>query len=246
MDARSPAALNPERIALFLDVDGTLIDFAPRPGDVVVPDGLVDDLASAERRLGGALALLSGRTIDDLDRLFAPLRLRIGGIHGAEIRDTPRGVGVAAFHGRLPESAWRDLAELLRDYPGTFTENKGVSFTVHFPPEMAPASALRSALEALASRYAELDLELVDGRRVYELKPRAFDKGEAIHRFMAQKPFAGRRPVFVSDSRIDQAGFEAALEHGGMAFSVGDGISGLNGNFSTPGAVRAWLRQLAQ
>jgi trehalose 6-phosphate phosphatase len=246
MNAQSPTALNPKKAALFLDVDGTLIDFAPKPDDVVVPAGLVDDLASAERRLGGALALLSGRSIGDLDRLFAPLQLRIGGIHGAEIRDTPCGDGTATFHGHLSESAWCDLSELLRGYPGTFAENKGVSFAVHYPPELAPATELRAALEALAVRFAERDLELVAGHRVFELKFRGFDKGKAISRFMAREPFAGRRPVFVSDSRIDQAGFEAALDLGGMAYSVGDGIPGLTGNFPTPTAVRAWLRQLAQ
>src|SRR5665213_1316643 len=111
--------LEGERIALFLDVDGTLLDLAPRPNAVVVPPSLVTDLAAAEKTLGGALALVSGRPIEDLDRLFSPLRLRASGVHGAETRYAPAtqapATQSAAEAGLLPRGLWMALMEVLFD-----------------------------------------------------------------------------------------------------------------------------------
>src|SRR5665213_1958198 len=121
-----------ETISLFLDVDGTLIDLAPTPDAVVVSGALLDELSLAESRLDGALALVSGRPIDELDRLFAPLRLRASGIHGAEIRYSPLEPTRSLTKDRLSECAWADLQNLLEGFPGAFAENKGVSFAVHY------------------------------------------------------------------------------------------------------------------
>src|ERR1700687_309609 len=109
MKITRPAKLSAGEIGLFLDVDGTLLDLAPRPEAVVVNPGLILDLQAAERSLGGALALVSGRSIDALDNLFAPLRLRAAGIHGAEIRYSPQGPVAALAQGRIGEAAWRAL-----------------------------------------------------------------------------------------------------------------------------------------
>jgi trehalose 6-phosphate phosphatase len=240
--------LNPRTIGLFLDVDGTLLDIAPRPEAVEVKPGLLDDLAGAGRALGGALALVSGRPIAELDTLFAPLRVAASGIHGAEMRRWPGGPTATLISGALGDEAWRVLSRLLVDFPGSYAENKGVSFAVHYPLPETDIPHLRGALLALIEHAGEPDrpLRLVAGHAVFEIQLPGFDKGRAIERFMTDKPFHGRQPVFIGDDEIDRAGFEKALALGGLAFSVGAAFPGLSGEFSGPDAVRAWLHELAR
>lgn len=246
MDEPQHVDLRPQEIALFLDVDGTLLDLAPRPDAVEVPLSLVEALAMAERRLGGAIALVSGRPIGELDRLFAPLRLRAGGVHGAEIRDSPDGPVRLLTQRRLPERAWSELVRLLDAFPGTLAENKGVSFAVHYRGAGPVAAELASSLCRFMERFAEVGLELVAGLDVFEVRLGGFDKGRAIGSFMARRPFTGRYPVFIADDEMDRAGFEAAIALGGLAFSVGTVLPGLSGCFAQPAAVRAWLGRLGQ
>jgi trehalose 6-phosphate phosphatase len=235
-------------MALFLDVDGTLLDIAPRPDAVVVVPGLVADLACAEQALGGALALVSGRPIAELDRLFAPLRPCASGVHGAEIRRSPNGAIVSLADGCLGEAAWDALARLLGEFPGSYAENKAVSFAVHYPYPGTDVDRLRGALSRLMERIAAPDekLKLLAGHAVFEVQLEGFDKGRAIERFMEKKPFLGRSPVFVGDDEIDRPGFDRALALGGRAYSVGIEIAGLSGRFAGPQAVRAWLHGLAR
>ncbi len=244
MNALDPGDLRPRQIGLFLDVDGTLLDLAPRPEAVEVPTGLCETLAAAEQRLDGALALVSGRPIDHLDRLFAPLRLRASGIHGAQIRDMADGASRWLTQARLPDGAWLDLRRLLEAFPGTLAENKGISFAVHYRNSAAAEEGLAVALRDFIAAFA--DLELIAGHRVFEIRLPGFDKGKAIVRFMAGEPFAGRRPVLIADDRMDRAGFDTALALGGLAFSVGAPLPGLSGWFPGPEAVRAWLGRLAE
>jgi len=242
---RMPGKLNPGTIGLFLDVDGTLLDIAPRPEAVEVKPGLLDDLAAAERALGGALALVSGRPIAELDRLFAPLRVGASGIHGAEMRRWPDGPVATLASGALGNEAWRKLSRLLADFPGSYAENKGVSFAVHYPIPDTEIPDLRCSLLTLIERIAQPDRhpKLVAGHAVFEIQLPGFDKGRAIERFMTEKPFQGRQPVFVGDDEIDRPGFETALALGGFAFSVGAVLPGLSDAFSGPDAVRAWLHE---
>jgi trehalose 6-phosphate phosphatase len=246
VDRLHPAGLSPEQIALFLDVDGTLLDIAPRPEAVIVPRGLRESLAAAERRLDGALALVSGRPIAELDRLFEPLRLPASGVHGGEIRYTGNGSVVALTPGRLSDEAWRDLNRLLGDFPGTFAENKAVSFAVHYRGAPIGPEALAAALRRFIAARAELGLRLTAGLCVFEVTLPGFDKGKAIERFMATEPFAGRTPVFIADDELDGAGFDAVLTRGGRAFSVGTALPGLCGSFAGPEAVRGWLDRLSR
>ncbi len=238
--------LNPRHIGLFLDVDGTLLDLAPTPDAVEVPAALLHDLAGAERRLGGALALVSGRPIEELDRLFAPLRLRASGVHGAEIRQSGEAQTTWLARNRLPPEAWQALLDLLHGFPDTFAENKCVGFTVHHRFVDADKAPLAAALAGLIARFPSFRLELVPGRRVFELRAPGFHKGTAIERFMAGPPFAGRRPIFVADDQMDDPGFNAVLALGGLAYSVGEKRPGLTGWFPRPAAVREWLGQIAQ
>jgi trehalose 6-phosphate phosphatase len=246
LDELNLVELCPHRIGLFLDVDGTLLDLAPSPDSVVVPTGVRDALAAAERRLDGALALVSGRPIEQLDRLFAPLRLRASGIHGAEIRQSADTAGTWLTRTRLPQEVWRDLLLLLDQFPETFAENKGVGFAVHYRSDAAGKTQLAAALAKFVEAFAAFELELSEGHRVFEIKPSGCDKGTAIARFMAQPPFAGKRPIFVADDRMDRPGFEAVLARGGLAFSVGAALPGLSGWFPRPAAVRAWVQRLGR
>ncbi len=232
-------------ISLFLDVDGTLLDLAPTPDAVAVSPLLVDELALAEQRLNGALALVSGRPIEQLDRLFAPLRLRASGIHGAEIRYLPGESTLSLTNDRLPATAWVDFQRLLDDFPGAFAENKGVSFAAHYNQARSVEAELFLALGRFVERFAQLELELAAGHFIFEVKLSGFDKGGAIRRFMARAPFAGRRPVFIADDKMDRPGFETALALGGAAFSVGVEMPGLSGSFARPAAVREWLAKVA-
>jgi len=246
MTACQPAQLKPEEIGLFLDVDGTLLDIAPRPEAVVVTNGLRHDLAAAEQALGGALALVSGRPIAELDRLFTPLKLRASGTHGAEIRREADGPVVKLAPGCLGKEAWQELTRVLDDFAGSYAENKKVSFAVHYPEPGTDVDTLETALEALMERIDGAPMKLLAGRKVFEMQLSGFDKGRAITRFMEEAPFAGRTPVFVGDDNIDRAAFDAVLAQGGLAYSVGAALPGLSGGFTGPEAVRSWLHGLGQ
>lgn len=248
MKCAKPAELPAGQIGLFLDVDGTLLDLAPRPEAVVVKPQLLADLQAAERAVGGALALVSGRSIETLDQLFAPLRLCAAGIHGAEIRRRPDGGVIKLADGRLSDQAWSELDRLLRGFPGSYAENKVVSFAVHYPEPSTDVPRLKRALRCLMDRIAAPSqaLQLIAGRAVFEVQLQGFDKGRAIRRFMKTRPFLGRKPVFIGDDEIDRAGFDAALARGGFAFSVGTEFPGLSGVFAGPDLVRSWLHELGK
>jgi trehalose 6-phosphate phosphatase len=240
MDGFNAAIRAVGSIAVFLDLDGTLIEFAARPDAVRVPEDLPSHLISAQRRLNGALAIITGRSINDLDHVLGTANLRASGLHGAEYRLSPASPVTAIFP---PLS--RDVRDLVHraaaPFPGVLVENKGVSIAVHYRATPQVAAPLGAALAAdLPS-----GLDLLTGEFVYEIKPAGFDKGVAIRHFMASPPFSGRRPVFVSDHPIDQPAFDAATALGGFGVSVGRQIPGTAGHFTGPPAVRAWLRDLA-
>ncbi len=234
----------PDNACLFLDVDGTLIDIAPTPETVVVPTDLIGDLVRAEERLGGALALVSGRTIADLDRLFAPLTLRASGVHGSEFRfgKDPKRLWIKAA--ALPEDGWIALSALLAPFPRVFAENKLYSYAVHFRAAPQFASGLRLALEGFLAKRPDLGLQILDGHCVYDLKRPDVDKGAAIEHFMARPPFLGRRPIFIGDDVTDTPGFHAVRELGGRAYSVSDVLPDVTGTFADPAAVRSWLASI--
>jgi trehalose 6-phosphate phosphatase len=240
--------LGPATIGLFLDVDGTLLDIAPHPDAVRIAPGLLDDLVAAEQALGGALALVSGRPISELDRIFTPLRVPASGVHGAELRRHPGGPVASLAQGSLGDDAWGALNELLAEFPGSFAEHKRVSFAVHYPIPGTPVARLERSLRELMTRIAEPEqrLRLVAGKAVFEIQLPGFDKGQAIECFMTDPPFYNRRPVFIGDDEIDRAGFERALALGGFAFSVGFELPGLSGRFSGPDAVRNWLHEFSR
>lgn len=238
--------LDLRRTALFLDVDGTLLDIAATPDSVVVPDGLVDTIARLERALGGALAIVTGRTIADLDRLFHPLRVRAAGVHGAEIRFTPQSDTVEVRTAApLSAGLWRAFLAVTQAFPGVRPENKQFSFTAHYRGADQHAAALNAALHRLVAGRPDENLEIADALCAYEVKPRGVDKGEAVRRFLERPPFIGRRPMFVGDDASDEFGFRKVAENRGLAFAVGAARAEADDVFASPATVRQWLTRLA-
>lgn len=234
--------------ALFLDIDGTLLDVAPRPDEVTVPPALREHLAQAAETLGGALALVSGRPIGDIDRLFAPLRLPASGQHGSEWRAAPDLATEVVAAQPVPPDL-REIAEALRALdPGIVVEQKSHALAVHYrdAPELGPAlgEKLRQALNGHAG------MALMPGKLVWEVKDASQTKGTAVSRFMAEPRFAGRRPVFIGDDRTDEDGFRAAEALGGLALPVGARVQHWTHpggpGFTGPAAVREWLADFAQ
>lgn len=224
--------------ALFLDVDGTLLDFADAPGDVHVEPGLIDTLAVLHGRLDGALALVSGRRLMQLDALFAPLQLPAVGLHGLERRDD----GHLDIHQRSPalDAVLTAARALASKYPGALAEDKGTAIALHW----RGAPAAEEPLHEFATS-ALIDLpgyHLQPGNRVIELRPDGAHKGAAVLSLLAAPPFQGRRPVFIGDDLTDEHGFNAVACHGGFGVLVGRRQpSAARYALHDPAAVRAWL-----
>jgi trehalose 6-phosphate phosphatase len=243
---RTPVAPLVPDVALFLDVDGTVLDIADHPGGVTIPVGLIDVLGRIERKLSGALALISGRRIEDIDRLFFPLRLRASGVHGAEMRFDPEGEPRTSPRARqLPEALVDALTRALQPFPGVFVERKTYSVAVHYRGAPQAESAVRDILHRVVDSELRGYVEIFAAHFAFELKFPGFDKGEAVGLFMEMEPFSGRAPIFVGDDTTDEAGFAAVVARGGHAYCVGGRRAGASGGFDDPPAVRAWLAAFA-
>ena len=205
--------------ALFLDVDGALLPFADTPDGVVVPPPLVARLRALHARLEGALALVSGRRIESLDALFAPLRLACAGLHGLERRNGDAIERAPVASGEALARVREAGLQVAAKYDGALVEDKGPALAFHWRADELAASDF----EGLAA-MAVMELpgyHLQHGDRVVEIKPEGADKGTAIEAFLREPPFAGRMPVFVGDDLTDEHGFEAVNLRGGTSVLVG-------------------------
>ena len=230
--------------ALFLDVDGTLLEIAPRPELVKVPDGLPPLLIRLSAQRGGALALISGRPLAQLDRLFQPWQGAAAGLHGLQRR---RADGILACRGDDDSAAALDrlrpkLAALAADGAGLTLEDKGRTLALHYRAIPHREAEIRTLVEALHRETASI-LRLIMGKMVVEFQPRGADKGWAIAAFLAEPPFVGRRPVFVGDDTTDEDGFAEIRRRGGVAIRVGSFGGATAANYRLPSveAVLAWL-----
>jgi trehalose 6-phosphate phosphatase len=241
LDAPPPPA---DDWALFLDVDGCLLDLASTPDAVVVPDGLRERLEALQSRLDGALALVSGRTIATLDALFAPSRFNAVGLHGVEQRHEGSESAAAQPPAELANIR-KAASRLAAVYDGTVVEEKGPALALHWrrAPDAEPA------LVAFAAHSLERlpGYRLQHGKQVVELYPGntdgdGIDKGEAIAGLLDTSPFQGRLPVFAGDDLTDESGFEVVNAHGGLSVLVGDRTPSVARlRLRDPAAVRAWL-----
>jgi trehalose 6-phosphate phosphatase len=235
----------PYEISVFLDVDGTIVDIAARPDEVEVLPSLLDDLMVLEQKLDGAVALISGRSIEVIDRLFHPLRLCAAGVHGAELRLSRDSHVQKAPLAALPSALRRALASLSERFPGVLAEDKGASVALHYRLCTERRVELLAAIETQMAQQNDSSLTILPGHFVFEVKRKGYDKGTALAALMETQNFAGRIPVVIGDDITDEAAFQVALAQGGRAFSVGREIKGVSGYFKTPGDVRRWLGQVA-
>jgi trehalose 6-phosphate phosphatase len=235
-----PAALD---WCLFLDVDGTLIELTDSPLETHADDELKSLLADVAERLAGAVALVSGRSIEYLDALFAPLHLPAAGLHGVERRSGSGDMHGASYSDSQLDGARIALTALVVAHPGTILEDKDRTLAVHY--RMAPQfeSHVREAIAAIAKPLGS-NYHIQEGNMVLEIKPRGFSKGSAIKAFLQDPVFSGRTPVFVGDDLTDQDGFRIVEERGGISVAVGDRVKA-QWHFENPAAVRAWLRGIA-
>lgn len=227
--------------AIFLDVDGTLLDIAETPTAVEVPPWLPSALTKLSLLCGDALAILSGRPIEAIDELFAPTRLPAAGVHGAELRLSANG-RVLRRAEQVPQELRSSLVALAEEYGARF-EDKGLSVALHYRELVSPAPLLR-AVRTLKDSIALHAYDLLFGKEVIELKPSGIDKGTALQAFMAYPPFAGRQPVFAGDDRTDDDAFRALSDLGGIGISVGARNSLAKFCVGTPVEFRSWLRNL--
>jgi trehalose 6-phosphate phosphatase len=229
---------------LFLDIDGTLLEHEDHPEKVIVDSALRTLLFRLAQGLDGALALISGRSIQNVERLFAPLVVPVAGLHGVEHRDPQ---GVIRRH-QMNEEALRaaraHLEQTAAQNPGLFFEDKGLNLALHYrtAPEAAPVA--EGAVRAVA-RDLGLRFEIQKGKMVWEVKPSGYDKGTAIEEYLDDPPFTGRTPVFLGDDLTDEVGFELVNGHGGHSIKVGPGKTRAHWRLKDAAAVRAFLLALA-
>jgi trehalose 6-phosphate phosphatase len=228
---------------LFLDVDGTLLELADHPGAVFVDSGLRELLARLRSAAGGAVALVSGRTIADLDRLFEDPTLSLAGMHGCERRDSRGELHVAPVAIEQLAEVREGLKRLVARHKGLLLEDKGAGLALHFLGARELEHELRAEVALLAAPLVP-KFALLDGHAVIEVKPAAHTKDSAVSAFMSEAPFRGRQPIFIGDDQTDYGGFAAVRRFDGLAIAVGPRVKSewwLPG----PAAVREWLGQLA-
>jgi trehalose 6-phosphate phosphatase len=220
--------------ALFLDIDGTLIDLAPTPDAVIVPPGLPATLRQLGARLSGALAILSGRKLSDIDHLLEP-GLACAAEHGMMIR-TPDGVVTSQVQRPAGYAHWlKVFNRYAKEMPGLLVEEKEFSLVLHYRRAPEHEEELRNLVHQLLADSD--DATLLPAHCAFELKPRGGNKGDALAGFMSMAPFAGRRPIFIGDDVTDEPAIAKANELGGAGLHVKRDFGG-----STE-AVREWLRR---
>ncbi|MGH7122461.1 MAG: trehalose-phosphatase [Acetobacteraceae bacterium] len=226
------------RLALLLDIDGTLLELAPAPSEVLVPPDLPDLLHDLAARLDGALALISGRRIEEIDALFPGLGIAVAGEHGAALRRAPDRPVERLELPRVPPILRAAARELAAAYPGVLLEEKPSGFVLHFRRAEAAGRALGAALDSMIGGSGA-GFVVAPAIMAWEVRPAGVDKGAAVHALLERAPYAGRIPLFVGDDATDDDAIRAARALGGFGFQVGS-------TFGTAASVRVWLRSLME
>ena len=241
-----PASLVPHlnQTAILLDIDGTLLDLAPTPREVWVPPGLAKTLHRLLVRTSGALAMVSGRSLNDIDLIFAPDQFPSVGGHGAEMRIETDSDAVATHAPPMDKELKKRLAAIAQLSPGILLEDKGYSLALHYRLAPHAEKAIYEAVSLIRADLPNAPIEVLPGKCVCEIKHSGFNKATGVRELMSREPFKGRRPLFVGDDVTDEMVFSIMPELGGLAFSVGRRAKGVAGYFDDPGDVRAWLAHL--
>jgi trehalose 6-phosphate phosphatase len=228
--------------AVLLDIDGTLLDFAPTPREVWVPPGLARTLNHLARRTNGALAMVSGRSINDIDLIFAPDIFPAIGGHGAEMRINPADEPGAAL--LMDKELKRRLAAIAKLSPGILLEDKGYSLALHYRLAPHAEKAIYEAVSLIRADLPNAPIEVLPGKLVCEIKLAGFTKATGVLELMKHEPFKGRRPFFIGDDVTDETVFAIMPDLNGLAFSVGRRAKGVAAHFDAPSDVREFLAHL--
>ena len=230
--------------AVLLDIDGTLLDLMPTPREVWVPPGLAKTLNRLHRRTGGALALVSGRSLNDIDLIFAPDQFPAVGGHGAEMRLEAEADAVAAHAPPLDKELKRRLAAIAKLSPGILLEDKGYSLALHYRLAPHAEKAIYAAVSLIRADLPDAPIEVLPGKQVCEIKHSGFTKASGVRELMSHPPFKGRKPFFIGDDVTDESVFAIMPDLDGIAFSVGRRARGVAGHFDAPSDVREFLARL--
>jgi len=232
--------------ALCLDVDGTILDLAPRPDAVEVPPWMVPLLRRLFEKLDGAVAFVSGRTIADIDRLFAPLQLPAIGVHGGEIRLPDGTLSVDDELAGVLAGAKPLLRRSLAPLRGVMIEDKHSAIALHYRNAPDRGREVLKIAEMIVGRMGAQFAVLV-GKCVVEIRPRHMTKGAALQRLMEDAPFRGRTPIFAGDDSTDEDAFEVVNRLGGISVRVGPvARTAATCRLSDPDQLRRWLLEIAQ
>src|ERR1700722_15044621 len=231
--------------AVLLDIDGTLLDLAPTPREVWVPPGLAKTLKLLHEKTSGALALGSGRSLNDIDLIFAPDQFPAVGGHGAEMRIASDSEAVAVHAPPMDKELKRRLAAIAKLSPGILLEDKGDSLALHYRLAPHAEKAIYEAVSLIRADLPNAPIEVLPGKCVCEIKHSGFTKATGVRELMTHVPFRGRLPIFIGDDVTDESVFAIMPDFGGLAFSVGRRAQGVTDFFDEPRDVRAWLARLA-
>jgi trehalose 6-phosphate phosphatase len=233
-------------LAILLDIDGTLLELAATPHQVVVPGGLTDTLNRLLERTSGALALVSGRSLDDIDWIFAPDRFPAIGGHGAEMRLQAGNESIDIHAPPMAAELKRRLAAIADLDPGILVEDKGYSLALHYRRAPHAEHAIYAEVARIRAELSSAPIEMLPGKRVLEIKHAGFTKASGVRELLSRAPFAGRRPLFIGDDVTDDTVFAIMPDFDGISFSVGRRAMGISGYFDAPADVRAFLAELVR
>ena len=224
------------RAAFLLDLDGTLLDIAPAPDQVVVPPSLADNLRRLRALCGDALAIVTGRPVAQIDSLLGGVPFAVAGEHGAAMRYAPGSAVQVLPMPDLPQH-WHDTAaNVAAQHGGAMLETKSHGLVLHYRAAPQAGPALQDALLPLLREQPGAYV-LMPAKMAWEIRPAGADKGTAVRSLMSHPPFIGRVPVFVGDDVTDEDGIDAARAAGGIGLRVPE-------TFGNPAGVRAWIAAL--
>src|SRR2546421_9815837 len=233
-----------DETAILLDIDGTLLDLMPTPREVWVPPGLSRTLNRLLEQTSGALALVSGRSLNDIDLIFAPEQFPAVGGHGAEMRLSTDGEAVATQAPPMDKELKRRLAAIAKLSPGILLEDKGYSLALHYRLAPHAEKAIYESVSLIRADLPNAPIEVLPGKFVCEIKHSGFTKASGVRELMKHEPFKGRRPLFIGDDVTDETVFAIMPDMNGVAFSVGRRAKGVAGHFDAPSDVREFLTHL--
>lgn len=226
--------------AYFLDVDGTLINIADSPDAVVVDQSLLQLIANLHQATGGALALVSGRMISDLQNRTGLAKLPMAGLHGLERRDSAGRLWIHAATPAAKGAIKAALEPVVSLHSGLLLEDKGLTLALHYRQAPTLAAYAHRLMGQLTHLHGP-GLELQRGKCVVEIKPAGIDKGTAVAEYLAEFPFKGRRAVFIGDDLNDEHGFAEVNRQDGVSIKVGRGPSCARYRLPDVAAVHHWL-----